>query len=420
MAMQKINSVKGMNDILPGDSHAWLWLEEQLRKWLFSYGYENIRTPIVEDTKLFTRSIGGATDIVEKEMYTFTDKLNDDSLTLRPEGTAGALRSVIQHELLYNKTQKLWYIGPMFRHERPQKGRYRQFHQLGVEALGFKGPDIDSEIILMLRDLWQRLGIQNLQLHINCLGNLDERAVHRANLIKYFEQNINLLDEDATRRLYKNPLRILDTKNPAMQELVTKAPMLIDYLGSESLEHYTLWKTYLTNLGVEFIENPRLVRGLDYYNLSVFEWVSSNLGAQGTVAAGGRYDPLVKELSGKDNYAIGFAIGLERILLELEALNIVPNRVFPDVFIATVGSDTQALAFKIAGILRGEGLSVVQNFGVNSFKSQLKKADGLKCKFTVIIGETEVSNNQVMVKLMDRQTQESVAIENLVDFLRKI
>ena len=308
----------------------------------------------------------------------------------------------------------------MFRHERPQKGRYRQFHQLGVEALGFKGPDIDSEIILMLRDLWQRLGIHNLQLHINCLGNLEERSLHRASLIKYCEQNINLLDEDATRRLYKNPLRILDTKNPAMQELVTKAPMLIDYLGNDSLEHYTLWKTYLTSLSVEYIENPRLVRGLDYYNLSVFEWVSSNLGAQGTVAAGGRYDPLVKELSGKDNYAIGFAIGLERILLELEALNIVPGRVFPDIFIATSGAETQVLAFKIAATLRGEGLSVVQGFGVNSFKSQLKKADVLKCKFTVVIGETEVSNNQVMVKLMDKQTQESVAIEDLVNFLRKI
>ncbi len=419
MAIQKINSVKGMNDILPEDSHSWLWLEEQLRKWLFSYGYENIRTPIVEGTKLFTRSIGDATDIVEKEMYTFTDKLNDDSLTLRPEGTAGVLRSVIQHELLYNKTQKLWYIGPMFRHERPQKGRYRQFHQLGVEALGFKDPDIDSEIILMLRDLWQRLGIKNLQLHINCLGNLEERATHRAKLIKYFEQNINLLDEDATKRLYKNPLRILDTKNPAMQELVTNAPMLIDYLGSNSLEHYTLWKSYLTNLGIEFIENPRLVRGLDYYNLSVFEWVSSNLGAQGTVAAGGRYDSLVKELSGKDNYAIGFAIGLERILLELEALNITPNRAFPDVFIATSGSETQVFAFEIAGIIRDAGLSVVQNFGLNSFKSQLKKADGLKCKFTVIVGETEVSNNQVMVKSMDRQTQESVAVEDLLNFLHK-
>ncbi len=420
MTIQKINSVKGMNDILPEHSYSWLWLEEELRKWLFSYGYENIRTPIVEDTRLFVRSIGEVTDIVEKEMYTFTDNLNDDSLTLRPEGTAGTLRSVIQHELLYNKTQKLWYIGPMFRHERPQKGRYRQFHQLGVEALGFKGPDIDSEIILMLRDLWQRLGIHNLQLHINCLGNLEERSLHRASLIKYFEQNINLLDDDATRRLYKNPLRILDTKNPAMQELVTKAPMLIDYLGNDSLEHYTLWKTYLTSLSVEYIENPRLVRGLDYYNLSVFEWISSNLGAQGTVAAGGRYDPLVKELSGKDNHAIGFAIGIERILLELEALNIVPGRVFPDIFIATSGAETQVLAFKIAATLRGEGLSVVQGFGVSSFKSQLKKADVLKCKFTVVIGETEVSNNQVMVKLMDKQTQESVAIEDLVNFLRKI
>lgn len=419
MAMERINSIKGMNDILPDESYLWLWLEEKLRNWLLSYGYENIRTPIVEDTRLFTRSIGEVTDIVEKEMYTFTDMLNGDSLTLRPEGTAGTLRSVIQNELLYNKTQKLWYTGPMFRHERPQKGRYRQFHQLGVEAIGFKGPDIDSEIILMLSDLWNQLGIRNLKLHINCLGNVDERALHRSKLIEYFEKNINFLDEDATRRLYKNPLRILDTKNPAMQDLVTNAPMLIDYLGSESLEHYTLWKTYLTNLGVEFIENPRLVRGLDYYNLSVFEWVSSNLGAQGTIAAGGHYDSLVKELSGKDNYAIGFGIGLERILLELHALNIVPQKICPEVFIATSAPDTQILAFKVAVVLRENRFSVVQNFGINSFKSQLKKADSLNCKFTVIIGETEVANNQVMVKLMDRQTQELVSIGDLVDFLRK-
>ena len=420
MAIERINSVKGMNDILPDESYLWLWLEEKLRNWLLSYGYENIRTPIVEDTRLFTRSIGEVTDIVEKEMYTFTDRLNGDSLTLRPEGTAGTLRSVIQNELLYNKTQKLWYTGPMFRHERPQKGRYRQFHQLGVEALGFKGPDIDSEIILMLSDLWNQLGIHNLKLHINCLGNLDERALHRSKLIEYFEKNINLLDEDATRRLYKNPLRILDTKNPSMQDLVINAPMLIDYLGTESLEHYTLWKTYLTNLGIEFIEDPRLVRGLDYYNLSVFEWVSSNLGAQGTVAAGGRYDPLVKELSGKDNYAIGFGIGLERILLELQALNITPQKNYPQVFIATLGFEAQALAFKAAVLLRNKGMSVVQNFGVNSFKSQLKKADNLNCKFTVIIGETEVANNKVMVKSMDKQTQELVAVEDLVNFLLKI
>ena len=420
MAIERINSVKGMNDILPDESYLWLWLEEKLRNWLLSYGYENIRTPIVEDTRLFTRSIGEVTDIVEKEMYTFTDRLNGDSLTLRPEGTAGTLRSVIQNELLYNKTQKLWYTGPMFRHERPQKGRYRQFHQLGVEALGFKGPDIDSEIILMLSDLWNQLGIHNLKLHINCLGNLDERALHRSKLIEYFEKNINLLDEDATRRLYKNPLRILDTKNPSMQDLVINAPMLIEYLGTESLEHYTLWKTYLTNLGIEFIEDPRLVRGLDYYNLSVFEWVSSNLGAQGTVAAGGRYDPLVKELSGKDNYAIGFGIGLERILLELQALNITPQKNYPQVFIATLGFEAQALAFKAAVLLRNKGMSVVQNFGVNSFKSQLKKADNLNCRFTVIIGETEVANNKVMVKSMDKQTQELVAVEDLVNFLLKI
>jgi histidyl-tRNA synthetase len=416
--MQKINSIKGMNDILPNESHLWLWLEEQLRSWLLSYGYDNIRTPIVEDTKLFTRSIGEVTDIVEKEMYTFTDSLNGDSLTLRPEGTAGTLRSVIEHDLLYNTTQKLWYIGPMFRHERPQKGRYRQFHQLGVEALGFKGPDIDSEIILMLNDLWKRLGITNLELHINCLGNLEERTIHRVALIQYFEQNIQLLDEDAVQRLYKNPLRILDTKNPQMQELVNNAPKLMDYLGNDSLEHYTLWKTYLTGLGIKFIENTRLVRGLDYYNLSVFEWISSNLGAQGTVAAGGRYDPLINQLSGKENYAIGFAIGLERILLELQTLNNTPVKSTPDVFIATSSLDAQTLAFKIAVTLREVGYTVVQNFGINSFKSQLKKANGLNCKFTIIIGETEVLNNQVMVKLMDRQTQELVAVDSLVDFLR--
>lgn len=417
--MDKISSIKGMNDVLPNDSHAWLWLEEQIRAWLLSYGYENIRTPIVEDTRLFIRSIGEVTDIVEKEMYTFTDSLNGDSLTLRPEGTAGTLRAVTEHDLLYNATQKLWYVGPMFRHERPQKGRYRQFNQLGVEALGFKGPDIDCEIILMQQDLWQRLGISDLELQINCLGNKIERALHREDLIKYFEQHLDILDEEASRRLHKNPLRILDTKNPKMQELVTNAPKLIQYLGNESLEHYHGWKINLTNLGIKFRENPRLVRGLDYYNLSVFEWVSSNLGSQGTVSAGGRYDPLVEQLSGKENFAIGFAMGIERIMLELHALNKLPTKAGPDVFIANFGKDTHNLAFKAAVQLRQKGYNVVQNFGSNSFKSQLKRANGLNSKVTIIIGETEVLNNQVMVKFMDKQHQESVDFNSLIDYLQK-
>lgn len=416
--MDKITAIRGMNDILPNESYQWLWLESVFRKWLFSYGYENIRTPIVEDTKLFVRSIGEVTDIVEKEMYTFTDSLNGDSLTLRPEGTAGTLRAVIENELLYNATQKLWYIGQMFRHERPQKGRYRQFHQLGVEALGFKGPDIDSEIIVMLSDLWQLLGIKDIELQINCLGNADERALHKKVLVEYFEGNYEILDEDSKRRLNKNPLRILDSKNPILQDLINKAPRLIDYLGEESKQHYSSWKENLRALGIEFFENHRLVRGLDYYNLSVFEWVSNNLGAQGTLAAGGRYDHLVNQLSGKDNFAIGFAIGIERVLLELNALNKLPVRVYPEVFVANFGQGTQIFSLKVSRLLRDSGFNIVQNYGTNSFKSQLKKANNLNCRITIIIGETEVLNNQVMVKFMDKQEQELVSVENLIKFLK--
>jgi histidyl-tRNA synthetase len=321
---EEIKSVKGMNDILPNESYAWLWLENVLQEWLESFGYENIRTPIVESTNLFVRSIGKATDIVEKEMYSWTDHLNEDKLTLRPEGSAGVVRATIEHNLLYNNIQKLWYIGPMFRHERPQKGRYRQFYQLGVEALGLQGPNIDCEIILMLNNLWQRLGISDLELQINCLGNKDERSEHREVLINYFEKNINLLDKEAVRRLHSNPLRILDSKNPLMQDLIINAPKLIDFLKEESLTHYTNWKNLLTELNINFIENPYLVRGLDYYNLSVFEWVTTHLGAQATIAAGGRYDPLIEALGGKKDYAIGFAIGIERLLLILEYFKKIP------------------------------------------------------------------------------------------------
>ena len=415
----KIYAVKGMNDILPNESYQWLWLEEQIRTWLLSYGYQNIRVPIVEHTALFTRAIGEVTDIVEKEMYTFIDSLNQDSLTLRPEGTAGVIRAVTEHEMLYNTSQKLWYMGQMFRHERPQKGRYRQFHQLGVEALGFVGPEIDAEIILMQHDLWNRLGLKNIQLHINCLGNQAERQNHRQELIKYFEKYKHDLDEDNTRRLYTNPLRILDSKNPKLKELIVDAPKLINYLGVSSKEHYTQWKEILQQLKINFHENTCLVRGLDYYNLSVFEWISiNNSGSQGTIAGGGRYDPLISHLGGKNNYGIGLAIGLERLLIELNTQQQIPYTVAPDIFIANVGSNTYKMAFVVATQLRALGYTVIQNFNTSSFKSQLKYADALQVSITLIIGENEMQNQQIMVKLMNHKVQEAVPINNLVEYLQ--
>ncbi|MBP7846522.1 MAG: histidine--tRNA ligase [Burkholderiales bacterium] len=414
---QKLSGVKGMNDLLPATSYQWLWLEDKLRVWLSQYGYENIRTPILENTQLFTRSIGEVTDIVEKEMYSFTDSLNGDALTLRPEGTAGTIRAVVEHNLLYNANQKLWYIGPMFRHERPQKGRYRQFHQLGVEALGFKGPDVDCEIILMLNHLWQILGLSGVELQINCLGNKDERLAHREALIAYFEQHQELLDEEAKRRLHTNPLRILDTKNPAMQELVSDAPKLLAYLGEHSQAHYTGWKAGLDALNIAYVENPRLVRGLDYYNLSVFEWVSSDLGSQSTVCGGGRYDPLVAELSGKENYAIGFAIGLERLLLSLEAQNKLIIKPDCDIYIVNDGFGAAEVAFSLAQELRTLGYKVIQHLGGGSFKSQFKKADSSGARLSLVIGENEVKLNQVVLKLMAEQKQELIAHTQLSQYV---
>lgn len=417
---KKLVGVKGMNDLLPSESYKWLWLEHKLAEWLSQYGYENIRTPILETTGLFRRSIGEVTDIVEKEMYSFTDSLNGDELTMRPEGTAGVMRAVVEHNLLYNTTQKLWYIGPMFRHERPQKGRYRQFHQLGVEALGFKGPDIDCEIIVMLNQLWKILGLTDIELHINCLGNKDERLAHRQALIQYFEQNVEILDDEAKRRLYTNPLRILDTKNPAMQELVNHAPQLIDFLQEDSLAHYNGWKLSLYELGIKFIENPRLVRGLDYYNLSVFEWISSDLGSQSTVCGGGRYDPLVAELGGKENYAIGYAIGIERLLLSLEAKNLLPSKPNCDIYIVNDGAGSGIVAAKTAMGLREHGYKVIQNFGGGSFKSQFKKADSSGARVTLVIGESEVNDHTVVVKLMSLQQQELVAEHQLIEHINNI
>jgi histidyl-tRNA synthetase len=396
---QKIQAVRGMNDVLPAESYQWQYLESVLRTLLAEYGYQHIRTPMLEQTPLFVRSIGEVTDIVEKEMYTFVDSLNGESLTLRPEGTAGTLRAVVEHNLLYNATQRLWYSGPMFRHERPQKGRYRQFHQTGVEALGFDGPDIDAEILMMTADLWKRLGIAEcVELQINSLGNKDERAAHRVALIAYLEQYADLLDEDGKRRLYTNPLRVLDTKNPALQDICNGAPQLTDYLGDESRAHYEGWKAMISAVGLHFVENPRLVRGLDYYNLSVFEWVTTELGAQGTICAGGRYDGLIEQLGGKAAPGIGFGMGMERVLLLLQEKNLIPQPAGVDVYLVQQGEGAPGYALQVAQGLRAAGLSVLQHCGSGSFKSQMKKADGAGAEFAVIVGENEISTGTVIVK----------------------
>lgn len=396
---QKIQAVRGMNDVLPTESYQWEYFEGVLRSLLADYGYHNIRTPIVETTPLFVRSIGEVTDIVEKEMYTFTDSLNGDSLTLRPEGTAGTLRAVVEHNLLYNATQKLWYMGQMFRHERPQKGRYRQFNQMGVEALGFAGPDIDAEIIAMTAELWRRLGIaDSVRLEVNSLGNKEERAAHREALIRYLETHADILDEDGKRRLYSNPLRVLDTKNPALQAMANAAPRLSDYLGEASRAHYEGWKAMLDALGIAYVENPRLVRGLDYYNQSVFEWVTTELGAQGTVCAGGRYDGLTEQLGGKPAPGIGFGMGMERVLLLLQEKGKLPSRPGPDVYLVQQGEGAPLYAMRLAQTLRVAGYSVVQHLGEGSFKSQMKKADACGAQFAVIVGENEMAEQAAVVK----------------------
>ncbi|MBA4707654.1 histidine--tRNA ligase [Aquitalea aquatica] len=419
---QKLQAIKGMNDVLPAESYQWEYFEGVLRKLLADYGYQNIRTPIVETTPLFVRAIGEVTDVVEKEMYTFIDSLNGDSLTLRPEGTAGTLRAVVEHTLLYNTTQKLWYMGPMFRHEKPQKGRYRQFHQMGIEALGFAGPDIDAEIIAMTADLWQRLGLsQYVRLEINSLGNAEERAAHREALIAYLEGFVDILDEDGKRRLYTNPLRVLDTKNPALQEMADQAPRLSDYLGEQSRAHYEGWKSMIASLGIDFVENPRLVRGLDYYNQSVFEWVTTELGAQGTVCAGGRYDGLIEQLGGKPAPGIGFGMGLERVLLLLQDKGLLPAARSVDVYIVQQGTGAAMYAMKLAQQLRTAGLSVIQHLGEGSFKSQMKKADGSGAEFAVIIGENEMAAGQAVVKPMRADAaQQTVALDQVASTIAAI
>jgi len=356
---EKIVGVKGMNDILPADAPLWELFENTVQSVLKSYGYQQIRTPIVEPTALFARGLGAVTDIVEKEMYSFVDSMNGDQLTLRPESTAGVVRAAIEHNLTYDGPKRLWYFGPMFRHEKPQRGRYRQFHQVGAEALGFTGPDIDAELIMLCQRLWDDLGLQHIRLELNSIGNADERNRHRADLVAYFEEHKDQLDADAQRRLYSNPLRILDTKNPAMQALVNEAPKLLDYLGEESRAHFEGLQKILRHNSIPFTINPRLVRGMDYYNRTVFEWVTDQLGSQGTVCGGGRYDPLIEMFGGKPTPACGFALGVERLLELLKASGeqFAPNEC--DVYVVHQGEEAKLQAFVVAERMRDAGLDVV-------------------------------------------------------------
>lgn len=423
--VEKIVGVKGMNDILPADAPLWELFENTVQSVLKSYGFQQIRTPIVEPTALFARGLGEVTDIVEKEMYSFVDSMNGDELTLRPESTAGVVRAALEHNLTYDGPKRLWYAGPMFRHEKPQRGRYRQFHQVGAEALGFTGPDIDAELIMLCQRLWDDLGLQNIKLELNSIGNADERNRHRTDLLAYFEQHKDSLDTDAQRRLYSNPLRILDTKNPAMQAMVNAAPKLLDYLGDESRAHFEGVQKILRHNSIPFTINPRLVRGMDYYNRTVFEWVTDQLGSQGTVCGGGRYDPLIEMFGGKPTPACGFAIGVER-LLELMKANgeqFVPNQC--DVYVVHQGEAAQLQAFVIAERLRDAGLDVVLNCastsGGSSFKSQMKRADASGASFAVIVGEDEVAKGVATVKAMRGESMENnqttVAFEAVSDYL---
>ena len=416
-----LQAIRGMNDILPADAELWEQFEETIRDWLQAYGYRPIRMPMVEPTPLFARAIGEVTDIVEKEMYSFEDSLNGEKLTLRPEGTASCVRAVLQHNMLYDGPKRLWYMGPMFRHERPQKGRYRQFHQVGVEALGFAGPDIDAEQIAMCARLWDDLGLEGIRLEINSLGQADERARHRAELIAYFEQHQDQLDAEAKRRLHSNPLRILDTKNPAMQSLVEAAPKLMDFLGEESLAHFNGVQQTLKDLAIPYRINPRLVRGLDYYNLTVFEWVTDQLGAQGTVCAGGRYDGLVAQLGGKPAPACGFAMGIERLLALWQDQGHKHEAPAPDAYFVHQGEAAGRFAFRVAEALRSAGFAIHFHCGGGSFKSQMKKADASGATVALIVGDDETAANAVTVKQLRAEAeQQRVGFDQLADHLGDI
>ena len=413
----KIQAIRGMHDILPNRIRLWQALEDSARKVLDAYGYAEIRTPLVEVTELFKRSIGEVTDIVEKEMYSFEDR-NGDWLSLRPEGTASCVRAAIEHGLL-EQPQRLWYRGPMFRHERPQKGRYRQFHQIGVAVFGLRGPDVDQEVVLLTRRIWESLGLQGLRLEINSLGEGEERAAYRDDLVRYLETNAGRLDEDSRRRLRTNPMRVLDSKNPEMREVIAGAPVIIDHLGAESRAHFDDFRDGLDAAGIRYEINPRLVRGLDYYNRTVFEWITDDLGAQGTVCAGGRYDGLVAQLGGRHTPAVGFAMGLERLVALLESAS-RPSAAALDAYLVAVGEAAQREALPLAERLRDEApvLRLLCHCGGGSFKSQFKKADRSGARYAVVLGEGELARGVAGVKpLREEGAQVEVALDSLADFL---
>ena len=419
--LKKLSGVKGMNDLLPQEAYRWEFLERTIQSLAKSYGYQNIRTPIVEHTEVFQRGIGEVTDIVEKEMYSFEDRLNGEQLTLRPEGTAAVVRAVVEQNLLYEGPKRLYYIGPMFRHERPQRGRYRQFHQFGVEALGFAGAELDAELILMSARLWDDLGLTGVRLEINSLGNEAERKSHRVALVEYFENHLGQLDEDSQRRLKSNPLRILDSKNPQMQDLVIAAPKLIEYLGQESLEHFEKLQYLLKANNLPFKINPRLVRGLDYYNLTVFEWITDELGAQGTIAGGGRYDPLIERMGGKAAPACGWAMGIERVVELMKEQGLEEQaQAQCDIYMIHAGGQTLEPTLVLAERLRSAGIDVLMHASLDglpaSFKSQMKKADASGALYAVIIGEDELKEQFAQIKdLRQTGTQHKVALENVLD-----
>ena len=412
----KLSAVKGMNDILPPDSARWEWFEDKVRNLMGRFAYRNIRTPIVEPTALFVRGLGEVTDIVEKEMYSFEDKLNGEHLTIRPEGTAGVVRAIVENNLLYDGGKRLFYIGQMFRHERPQRGRYRQFHQVGVEAMGFAGPELDAEVILLADQLWKELGIEGVRLELNSLGQPEERKAHREALIAYFEQHTEVMDEEAKRRTYSNPLRVLDTKNPAMQDMVNAAPKLMDYLGEGSKAHLKAVQDILDANGVAWTLNPRLVRGMDYYNLTVFEFITDKLGSQGTICGGGRYDYLIEEIGGKPAPAVGWGMGVERVLEVLKEIGTEIPQLAADAYAIIPDAAALPQVFKTVQQLRAAGVAVQMHAaaggsaeGMGSMKSQFKKADGSGARFALIFGADELAQGKVTVKsLRDGEGQQKL------------
>ncbi len=420
-----LHAVKGMNDLLPPASAQWEWLEDKVRDLMQRFAYRNLRTPIVEPTALFVRGLGEVTDIVEKEMYSFEDRLNGEHLTLRPEATAGVVRAVVEHNMLYEGPKRLYYMGPMFRHERPQRGRYRQFHQIGAEALGFAGPEVDAELIVLAQSLWQELGLRDVRLELNSLGQPPERLAHRQALIAYLEQHIDVLDEEAKRRLHTNPLRILDTKNPAMQAVAEGAPKLMDFLGEASLAHFNTLRALLDASGVSYTINPRLVRGMDYYNLTVFEFVTQSLGSQGTICGGGRYDYLIEQIGGKPAPAVGWALGVERVLELLKEQDLLPTATHADVYAIVPDASAMPLVFEALHALRSQGVSVQMHAGagegLGSMKSQFKKADASGARFALIFGADELARQEVTWKsLRDGQgQQETTLLEGLATFVTK-